>query len=112
MWSVRGSYSRRLLRDSRTNLRRAADGTECRDFLKTNLAPLESGEIAEDAQCTKRAAENIRSGENGMRMEYLVAMCRNNPQFRAAFFEFCGGQLEMPPELTAVITKYLRTDKP
>lgn len=68
-----------------------ADAQQCRDWLKEHLTGFSCGEIAESAQCTKRTAENIRAGANGMRMEYLVAMLRNNNAFRAAFFEFVGG---------------------
>lgn len=108
MHNGRGAVHGRFLPQPRRKIQ--ADGSECRDWLKDQLSGAEVGEIATDAQCTKRAAENIRAGENGMRMEYLVAMCRNNPEFRAAFFEFCGGELEIPGDLTAMIQKYLRRD--
>lgn len=107
MEMFRGSATRRLLRGSRRNLQ-PADGRGCRDWLKDTLAAQGVGEVAECADVTKRAAENLKAGENGMRMENLVAMCRNDPVFRAAFFEFCGGELDLPPDLTAVINAYMR----
>jgi hypothetical protein len=105
----RSAPTRSFFRNSRRNLHRA-DGQECRDWLKDTLEEqrLAVGEVAECADVTKRAAENLKAGENGMRMENLVAMCRNDPVFRAAFFEFCGGELDLPPDLTAVINAYMR----
>ncbi len=106
MHDYRGATTRRVVRVSRRSL--PADGKSCRDWLKDELAGKHVGEIAEAADLTKRAAENLKAGENGMRMENLVAMCRNDPIFRAAFFEFCGGELDLPPDLTAVINAYVR----
>lgn len=103
-----GSYARRLRGDSRSNLRHVPNGEECRDWLKEHLAPLPVGEVAQEAGLTKRAAENIKSGENGMRMEHLVAFCRNDPQFRAAFIEFVGGEVALPAEITMAINAYVQ----
>jgi hypothetical protein len=108
MDSSRGSASRRLRGNSRTNLRHVPDGDECRDWLKENLAPLPVGEISQEAGLTKRAAENIKAGDNGMRMEHLVAFCRNDPQFRAAFIEFVGGEVALPAEITMAINAYVQ----
>ena len=102
----RGSNTGRVVPQSRTIFR--ADGKEVRDWLRGHLASRNVGEIAQDADMTKRGAENVRAGEHGIRIENLVAMCRNDPLFRAAFFEFCGGELELPPDLTAVINRYVR----
>lgn len=105
MDTSKGSYSRRFQGNSGRNLRAEPSGEECRDWLKDYLSEREAGEIAKAAGCTKRAAENIRAGDNSMRMEFLVAMCRNDAAFRAQFFEFCGGKLQFPPEITAALAK-------
>ncbi len=108
MGNGRGSYARRLRGDSRSNLRHVPNGEECRDWLKENLAPLPASEISQTSGLTKRAVENIKSGENGMRMEHLVAFCRNDPQFRAAFIEFVGGEVALPAEITMAINAYVQ----
>jgi hypothetical protein len=41
-------------------------------------------------------------------MKFLVALCRNNPEFRAGFFEFCGGELGMDAAVTIAINAYAR----
>lgn len=105
----KGSYNRRIRGETRNDSRATPNGEECRDWLKGQFDQIPVGEISQDAGCTKRAAENIRAGENGIRMEFLVALCRNNPLFRADFFAFCGGKLENDPEFVAGITMALNS---
>lgn len=100
-----GSFPRRIQGGSRRNLRAVPNGEECREFQKQFFAHADPEDIARAAGCTPRAAENIRDGENGMQMKFLVALCRNDPTFRAAFFELCGGKLQFPPEITAALSK-------
>ena len=100
----RGAYDRKFGSKSRKFC--AADGHEFREWSRKFLEGYSRGEIAEKAQCTKRTAENVRAGKFSWRAEYLIAMCRNDPTFRAAFFEFCGGNLVVPPDLLAALNKY------
>lgn len=108
MFDARGPYGRRDQGKSRNDLH-LPDGEECRDWLSEYHENIPVGQIAKAAGSTKRAAENIKSGDNGMQMAHLVAYCRNDPVFRAEFFKFCGGHMETDPEFVAGITMALNS---
>jgi hypothetical protein len=105
MSGLRASYPRKVRSNSGRNLRAIPNGEECREFQRECFSNMGAGDIAALAGCTKRAAKNIRAGENNIQMKFLVTMLRNDPAFRASFFEFCGGQLQFPPEVTAALSK-------
>jgi len=104
--------------EHRGNQRQAVGTIECQDWLAEYLgrARYQAKEVGELSGCGVRAAENIKQGRNGMTMAHLVAMCRNDPMFRAEFFRFCGGHLEVDPEFVAglsmAVNSYVRKQAP
>lgn len=78
---------------------------ECSDWLQHQLRRTPAKEISADCGIGVRAAEGIKAGRNGLTMAHLVTMCRANPDFRAQFFHFCGGQLEGDPSLIANLSR-------
>lgn len=78
---------------------------KCADWLKDFLTATPAKTIANEAGINLRAAESVKMGRNGLHMNHLVNMCRANPDFRAAFFRFCGGTLEGEPEMVAALSR-------
>jgi hypothetical protein len=78
---------------------------ECSDWLQHQLRRTPAKEISAECGIGQRAAEGIKAGRNGLTMAHLVTICRTNPEFRAQFFAFCGGQLEGDPELVANLSR-------
>lgn len=87
------------------NSNRRSDTRECSDWLADQLRPIPAKVIADEAAIGQRAAEGVKMGRNGLTMAHLVSMCRANPEFRAAFFQFCGGHLEGTPEMVAALSR-------
>jgi len=102
--TVRGHERRRVKGDSRRTLLARPDSTECTDWLADRLRTYSAKDVAELTGCTARAGENAKQGMSGLSMGSIVALCRNDPIFRAEFFRFCGGYLETDPEFVAGIT--------
>lgn len=92
----RGEHSR--------NAHLRSDTRECSDWLAHQLRRKPAKDISAECGVGVRAAEGIKAGRNGLTMAHLVTMCRANPDFRAAFFAFCGGELEGSPELVAKLS--------
>lgn len=82
-----------------------SDTRECSDWLQHQLRKVPAKEISADCGIGVRAAEGTKAGRNGLTMAHLVTMCRANPDFRAQFFAFCGGQLEGDPALVANLSR-------
>jgi hypothetical protein len=78
---------------------------DCADWLRDFFRNTSAKVIANDAGVNLRAAESVKMGRNGLHMNHLVNMCRSNPDFRAAFFQFCGGTLEGEPEMVAALSR-------
>lgn len=78
---------------------------ECSDWLKEKLRQQSGKEISEKTGQGQRAAEAVKMGRNGLTMAHLVNICRADPDFRAQFFQFCGGKLEGDPEMVAALSK-------
>lgn len=81
------------------------DTQECSDWLADQLRQQSAKVIADKTGQGQRAAEAVKMGRNGLTMAHLVNICRADPEFRAQFFAFCGGQLEGSPELVANLSK-------
>jgi hypothetical protein len=73
---------------------------------KSNISPTwRRAKFQRSPDARSARPKNIRDGENGIQMKFLVALCRNDPTFRAAFFELCGGKLQFPPDVVATLAK-------
>lgn len=81
------------------------DTGECSDWLAEQLRSRSAKDIARKTGQGQRAAEAVKMGRNGMTMAHLVNICRADPEFRAQFFQFCGGMLEGDPEMVAALSK-------
>lgn len=78
---------------------------ECNDWLADQFRPHSAKVISEKTGQGQRSAEAVKMGRNGLTMAHLVNICRADPEFRAAFFQFCGGKLEGDPEMVAALSK-------
>lgn len=78
---------------------------ECSDWLAERLRNRSAKEISRQTGQGQRAAEAVKMGRNGLTMAHLVNICRADPEFRAQFFYFCGGELEGNPELVSKLTQ-------
>lgn len=81
------------------------DTRECSDWLQHQFRQQSAKVISEKTGQGQRAAEAVKMGRNGLTMAHLVNICRADPDFRAQFFAFCGGQLEGDPEMVAALSK-------
>lgn len=82
-----------------------SDTRECSDWLQNQFRQQSAAAISKKTGQGHRAAEAVKMGRNGLTMAHLVNICRADPDFRAAFFHFCGGQLEGDPELVANLSR-------
>ena len=82
-----------------------SDTRECSDWLAQQLRRQSAKDIAEKTGQGLRAAEAVKMGRNGLNMAHLVNICRADPEFRAAFFTYCGGVLEGQPEMVAALSR-------
>lgn len=78
---------------------------ECGDWLADKLRSQSAKIIARKTGQGQRAAEAVKMGRNGLTMAHLVNICRADPEFRAQFFQFCGGLLEGEPEMIAALSR-------
>lgn len=78
---------------------------ECNDWLADQLSNQSAKDISRKTGQGQRAAEAVKMGRNGLTMAHLVNICRADPEFRAAFFQFCGGHLEGEPEVVAALSR-------
>jgi hypothetical protein len=81
------------------------DTPECSDWLQDQLRQQSAKVISEKTGQGQRAAEAVKMGRNGLNMAHLVNICRADPDFRVAFFQFCGGQLETNPNTVAALAR-------
>jgi hypothetical protein len=101
-----GKYGRRVHGDSRNQTSRNPK-REKQDWLTAQAQKYSALEGAELTGNSQRAFENIRLSRSKISFDALVDWCRRDPDFRAQFFMFCGGKLEIDPEMVAGITRVL-----
>jgi hypothetical protein len=82
-----------------------SDTKECSDWLAHQFRKRSAKDISEYTGQGQRAAEAVKMGRNGLTMAHLVNICRADPDFRAQFFAFCGGQLEGDPSMVAALSR-------
>lgn len=95
---------RRVRGDSRNTTSRS-DHCEHGDWLQDQMLRRTRAQIANATGLTPRGAENLRLGESKISFDKLVEMCRNDPLFRAEFFQYCGGHLETSPHFYAHMSR-------
>lgn len=83
------------------------------DFMQAQALARTIKELARLTGLSEKAIANIRSGIAGASGQTISTWCRNDPQFRAAYFAWCGGELETDPQFYAhmsqAINAYMRT---
>ena len=61
------------------------------------------------------AAQNLRNGRSGASGATISNWCRHDPEFRIAYFAYCGGQLETDPgfyaHMSQAINHYFQTKR-
>lgn len=61
-------------------------------------------EIAKLTGLSEKAVKNLRIGSQGASAQTISTWCRNDPQFRAEYFYWLGGHLEVEPETVAALS--------
>ncbi len=79
------------------------------DFMKTQTLARTVKEVTRLTGLSEKAVANIRSGLAGASAQTISTWCRNDPQFRAEYFYWCGGYVESDPEFIAGITMALNS---
>lgn len=77
---------------------------ELTDWLAAQLRGLSTKEVALLSETSERAAENAKLGKCAFNMASLVAMCRNSPEFAAAYAEYVGLILPGESEFVGALT--------
>lgn len=74
------------------------------DFVKVRALKKTIKEVCGLTGLSEKAVKNLRLGSQGASAQTISTWCRNDPQFRAEYFYWCGGQLECEPETVAALT--------
>ena len=91
----------------RNGVENYATTNECQDWLAAYFRAHPAKVIAEKTGIGVRGAEGVKSGRHGLSMAHLSTLCRNDPEFRTAYFKFAGGILETEPEIVIALTKVI-----
>lgn len=83
------------------------------DWLADALRNKPAKEIAEDAGCGVRTAENAKQGRHALSGKHLANMQMNDPAFAAKWAEYVGlivpGQGEFAGAITQAVNAYMRS---
>lgn len=86
------------------------------DFVKRRALKYTIKELCQITGLSEKAVINLRLGEAGASAQTISTWCRNDPEFRAEYFYWCGGLLESDPEMVAALTiainRIVRRDRP
>src|ERR1035437_3152529 len=75
------------------------------DFIKAQVRRRRAKEVQRLTGLSIKAIENMRMGLSGASSQTITTWCRNDPEFRAAYFAECGGLLEGDPEMLSGLTR-------
>ena len=111
MLSTNGTFARKFRGHNTANSSRPTS-PELTDWLAAQLRNLSTKEVALLSETTERAAENAKLGKCAFNMASLTAMCRNSPDFAAAYAEYIGlvlpGDAEFAGALTNLVNAHVR----
>ena len=86
---------------------------ENQDWLAAQFAQRQVSEIVDDTGMTDKAVQNIRQRRAKISFDNLVELCRNDPNFAAAFAEHIGllrpGEAEFAGALTNAFNAFKRS---
>lgn len=77
------------------------------DWLAEYLYGKSEKEVADLTGLGLSGAKNLRLGKNGISGTALTNLLTNDPEFRARYFEFCGGVLPTSPEAVGTLHRLL-----
>lgn len=77
------------------------------DFVQERARRLSIKDVSRLTGLSNKAVVHLREGTAGASAQTISTWCRNDPQFRAEYFQFCGGFLETDPEMVAGISRML-----
>ena len=102
----------RIFRGGRTGNKSRIGTSDLSDWLADALRNKPAKEIADDAGCGIRTAENAKQGRNSLSSKHMANLQMNDPVFAAAYAEFVGiirpGQAEFAGALTQAFNAYVR----
>jgi hypothetical protein len=79
------------------------------DFVQVQTRKRRAKEVQRLTGLSIKAIENMRMGLSGASAQTITTWCRNDPDFRAAYFAYCGGMLEGDPEMLAGLTRAVQS---
>ena len=79
------------------------------DFVREKALRLSIKELCKLTGLSEQAVKNLRLGTAGASAQTISTWCRNDPQFRTEYFQWCGGYIETDPEFVAGITMALNS---
>lgn len=74
------------------------------DFVKARALKKTIKEVQTLTGLSEKAVKNLRLGSAGASAQTISTWCRNDPQFRAEYFYWLGGHLEVEPETVAALS--------
>ncbi len=74
------------------------------DFVKERALRKTIKEVCALTGLSEKAVKNLRLGSAGASAQTISTWCRNDPQFRAEYFYWLGGNLEVEPETVAALS--------
>lgn len=74
------------------------------DFVQARALKKTIKEVCYLTGLSEKAVKNLRLGTQGASAQTISTWCRNDPQFRAEYFYWLGGNLEVEPETVAAIS--------
>lgn len=86
--------------------RRRASTSDLNAWWQDILSNIPAKEIARDAGCGVRTAENVKQGRNGFAPAYMTTFFMNNPKIGAAYAEYVGVILPGQAEYADAITNF------
>lgn len=107
-----GNSGRRVRSDSRhsSSLRDAKQDNQ--DWLASQIASRSVAEVVSNTGMSERAVHNIRGRKSKISFDGLVDLCRNDPNFAAAFAAYVGlikpGEAEMAEAVTRLVNAHAR----
>ena len=107
-----GNTDRSVSGHRRKNTSTRDTKNENQDWLAAQIAQLPVSAVVSSTGMTEKAVQNIRRKKSKISFDNLVEMCRDRPEFAAAFAEHIGlirpGEAEFAGALTHAFNAYQR----
>jgi len=107
-----GSNGRSVVRQNRQNNSVRDAKNENQDWLAAQLSRRSVQEVVDSTGMNEKSVQNIRRKKSKISFDNLVDLCRDDPQFAAAFAAYIGlirpGEAEFAGALTQAFNAYQR----